>query len=126
MDFSQWKKGRHDIDGDNIYAMVNAYDTEPVSARRPEKHFVYTDIQIVVEGKEKIGYCPFDPTYKETENKKDKGDIVFYEKVKNENFVTLKAGDIAVFYPWEIHRPNCQSGSKPASVKKVVVKVKMG
>ena len=124
VDFSQWTEARYEIDGDNIFAMVNHYDTEPVSQRRPEKHFKYTDIQIVLEGSEKIGYCPFISTYNETENKKDSNDVVFYEKVENENFVTLKAGDIAIFFPWEVHRPNCQSDNNPVSVKKVVVKVK--
>ena len=125
VDFSKWDKARYEIDGDNIFALVNNYDTEPVSARRPEKHFKYTDIQIVLAGSEKIGYCPFKPSYKETENKKDSNDIVFYEKVERENFVTLEAGDMAVFFPWEVHRPNCQKGNTPTSVKKVVVKVKM-
>ncbi len=125
VDFSTWDKSRYKIDGENIFALVNHYDTEPVNDRRPEKHFKYTDIQLVLEGSEKIGYCPLKAEYKVTENKKDSNDIVFYEKVENENFVTLNPGDMAIFFPWEIHRPNCQSGKNPVSVKKVVVKVKM-
>ncbi len=126
IDFAQWDKSRYELDGDNIFALVNHYKTEPVSDRRPEKHFKYTDIQLLLEGSEKIGYGPLQPEYKETENKKDSNDIVFYEKVDNENFVTLNAGDMAIFFPWEVHRPNCQSGNKPTAVRKVVIKVKMG
>ena len=126
IDFTKLSKGRHVIDGDNIFAMVNSYETEPTKTRRPEKHFQYTDIQLILEGKEKIGYCPFSPNYTVKEDKKDSNDVVFYEKVENENFITLSPGDMAIFYPWEIHRPNCQAGTKPISVKKVVIKVKMG
>jgi len=45
--------------------------------------------------------------------------------ITNENFVIVKPGEFAVFFPWEVHRPNCQAGDKPSQVKKVVLKVKM-
>ena len=48
--------GKTPLDGDNIYASVNEYATEPWADRRPEKHEQYIDIQIVAAGREIIGY----------------------------------------------------------------------
>ena len=36
----------------------------------------------------------------------------------------LEEGQFAIFYPWEVHRPNCQFADSPEQVKKVVVKVR--
>ena len=39
--------GRHDIDGDHIFALVSEYEVEPKENRRPESHEKYIDIQYV-------------------------------------------------------------------------------
>ena len=59
----------------------------------------------------------------EIENKAEKEDVIFYADPQETNCVTLKAGDFAIFFPWELHRPNCSVGEEPANVQKIVVKV---
>lgn len=39
-DFSKVENGEYEIDGRNVFARVNTYDTEPKAERRPEKHNV--------------------------------------------------------------------------------------
>jgi biofilm protein TabA len=124
IDFSTYEKGKYELDGSNIKANVNIYATQPVADRRAEKHNQYIDIQIILSGEEKIGYVDYKPDFTVTEDKMAEKDIAFY-KVTGENFITLKAGDFAVLFPWEVHRPNCQSGDKPCQMKKVILKVKM-
>lgn len=46
--------GRHDIDGDVVYALVQRYETRPVAGMRLEAHRRYIDIQYVVRGSEAI------------------------------------------------------------------------
>lgn len=117
--------GKTPLEGDTIYASVNEYLTEPAEDRRPEKHFQYIDIQLLASGKESIGYTDVENVSGVTEDKRETNDVVFYSRTEKENFVRLHEGDFAIFFPWEVHRPNCYYGEVPDKVKKVVVKVKI-
>lgn len=120
---SDWAKipdGRNEIDGQN-YVIISTYTVEPQEDRQPEAHKKYIDIQYIIEGEELIGYADHSQAGELKEQLADK-DLYFYRSVDNETYLKLSAGSYAVFYPWDIHRPNCQSvaGSK---VRKAVVKV---
>ena len=92
--------------------------------RRPEKHFQYIDIQVLGAGRESIGYTDVENVGSLTEDRREKDDVVFYGSTRKENFVKLEKGDFAIFFPWEVHRPNCWFGEGPETVKKIVVKVR--
>ena len=123
-DFSKVANGEYEIDGRNVFARVNTYDTEPKSARRPEKHNDYIDVQFVAAGEETIWYTPLTAACVETENRAAKEDVIFYADPNEANCAVLAAGDFAIFFPWELHRPNCNSGEEAKYVQKIVVKVK--
>ncbi|MDD4321195.1 MAG: YhcH/YjgK/YiaL family protein [Acidaminococcaceae bacterium] len=123
-DFAMWANGKYEIDGRNIFARINTYETEPKAQRKPEKHFDYIDIQILVIGSESVGYCPVTDKFIVSEDKAKTDDVVFYKETYKENFITLHPGDIGIFFPWEVHRPNCNCGDIALPVKKVVVKVR--
>ena len=59
-----------------------------------------------------------------TEDKRETNDVSFYASVTQEKKLELEEGQFAIFYPWEVHRPNCQFAGSPEQVKKVVVKVR--
>jgi hypothetical protein len=44
-------KGRHEVDGDNLYYMADEYDTKPLEQGRLESHRKYIDIQYVISGR---------------------------------------------------------------------------
>lgn len=119
-DWTNIPDGRHEIDEHN-YVIVSTYTVEPPQDRRPEAHKEYIDIQFIIEGEELIGYADHSQAGRLKEQIPER-DLYFYESVANETFLKVTAGSYAVFYPWDIHRPNCQSvaGSK---VRKAVVKV---
>lgn len=121
-DFSKVADGQYEIEGRDIYAGVNTYKTEPKADRRPEKHTKYIDVQLVARGEEEIFVMPYNLACIPTEDCMEERDVAFYSCVER-NSVKLKAGDFAVIYPWEIHRPNCALG-EPCEVQKVVVKIK--
>src|SRR5688572_2026405 len=50
--------GRYDIEGDDVFALVQSYDTVPSADKKYESHRVYADIQYIVEGSEVIYYAP--------------------------------------------------------------------
>lgn len=126
-DFSKVPNGEYEIDGRRVFARVNTYDTEPKAERRPEKHNQYIDVQYVAEGSETIWFTPLTEACVETENRAEKDDVIFYEDPKEKNCAVLNAGDFAIFFPWELHRPNCSNGccgkAAPQHVQKIVVKV---
>lgn len=123
-DFSKVENGEYEIDGRNIFARVNTYDTEPKAERRPEKHNDYIDVQFVARGEETIWYTPLTDDCVETENKAEKEDVIFYADPQEKNCTVLNSGDFAIFFPWELHRPNCSVEKNASNVQKIVVKVK--
>ena len=123
-DFSKVENDEYEIDGRNVFARVNTYDTEPKAERRPEKHNDYIDVQFVARGEETIWYTPLTADCVETENKAEKEDVIFYADPQEKNCAVLNSGDFAIFFPWELHRPNCSVEKIASNVQKIVVKVK--
>lgn len=116
--------GRHDILGEDMFVLVSEYDTEQFDARRPEAHESYADVQYVISGQEIIGYSNKTPELKMTENLLAMKDLAFYQPPADESELKLTSGMYAVFYPWDIHRPNCNYNGVN-QVRKAVVKIRL-
>jgi YhcH/YjgK/YiaL family protein len=89
-----------------------------------EAHNKYIDIQIVLDGEEKIYYKNKDKiSYPQQFD--EKRDIGFYNEMITEEhaFVKLDGSNFAIIYPHEGHAPQVQSGDKTTRVKKTVVKL---
>ena len=115
--------GRHDIDGDEVFALVSTYDTGPATEKRFETHRVYVDLQYVAAGTERILHAPAEGLAVETPYDEAK-DIAFYAEPKASSSLLLRAGDLAVFHPADAHKPGCMAGGRDP-VRKVVVKVRV-
>ena len=72
--------GRYELDGDNIFVLIQDQTTAPVENKRAESHRNYIDIQYLFTGKEVQGYAPLLPgvTGEEPAGK----DNIFYETVE--------------------------------------------
>lgn len=118
--------GRMEIDGSQVYALVQSYDSKPKTDQpRFEAHRRYIDIQFIVSGKEHIGWAPLEAMQAVTDYNEAKD--VFHGTVEPEaiTFVKITAGQLAVLYPCDAHAPGFSIGT-PAPVKKIVVKVLVG
>jgi biofilm protein TabA len=114
--------GRHEIDGDAVYALVQQYQTRSATGMQLEAHRRYVDIQYLVRGREAIHWAPlagltqiampYDAT-------KDAGLFLPSADVIP---VQVQAGQFAILFPDDAHAPCCTWG-EPADVLKVVVKV---
>src|SRR5688500_2302589 len=56
-DLATLENGRHEIDGSNVYALVQSYNTTPREKGKFEAHRKYIDVQFVVSGDECMGYA---------------------------------------------------------------------
>lgn len=123
-DFTRLAVGRYEIDGENIYATVADYETEPKGHKLPEAHRRYIDIQYVAAGEEYIG-CSFLSKGNELlDDYNQEKDLAFYKNAVNEIDVKLYPAVYAILSPSDVHRPGCASGL-PGKVRKVVVKIKV-
>ena len=120
-DFSKIDLGRYELDGDNIFYMVQSYDTDP-DKTISEAHKKYIDIQYMVEGEEIIGVADISED-KELTEAKEENDVWFYD-CKTEP-LTLSAGKYMVLYPNDLHCPGVATNGTALTCRKVVVKVKV-
>ncbi len=124
-DFLQMSPGRYEIAGEDVFAIVNEYQTKPPQECDPESHRMYTDIQLMITGKERFGYAPLHHHIPTTPFRAD-NDVAFYSIHEDDmNFVDLGPGDFIIFFPSDIHQPELMI-NQPAPVKKVVIKVNTG
>lgn len=114
--------GRHEVDGDNIFLLMNKYETRLDKAIVLEAHRKYVDFQYILEGEEVIEYNPYNNTTISQEYDKE-NDYIFYQ-AQNTIKLIFKAGMFAIFYPEDLHMPGVIS-KKKSKVKKVVIKVLM-
>ena len=114
--------GRYDICGDDAFAAVSRYDTEPEAERRFENHRKYMDIQVVLDGKEELHWAPVE-TLSQTEEEYSKGgDIAFYEG-ESKGYVLLGGDECAVLFENDAHKPNVLHKTSQ-NVLKIVFKIR--
>lgn len=127
-DLASLPLGRTDIDGDEVFANVQEYETEPAEERRYEAHRRYYDIQFMVAGSEALWYAPLETLAPEGPfDEEGDGGLYAPEEGAPESEIVLRPGDLAVVAPEDAHKPRCipsADGSRPQHVRKIVVKVR--
>lgn len=117
------KPGRYDIHGDDLFAAVSRYDTEPETDRKFENHKKYIDLQIVLDGCEELHWAPKDTLSQTEESFSDGGDIAFYDG-ESMGYVLLGGNQCAVLFENDAHKPNVLHKTAK-SVLKVVFKIRI-
>ena len=116
--------GRYDIDGDNAYAMVQRYETIPLSKAKLESHRVYIDLQYLHAGKETILWAPLEDMTETTMEYTTEGDGALYTVVPTVTPLRLAPGMFTLLYPADAHGPRVEWDG-PSDVVKVVVKIRV-
>jgi biofilm protein TabA len=119
-DCDGWDIGRNDIQGDDIFCLVQEYETKPEG--QLEAHNRYIDIQVVLKGIERIAYAERSDLIPVGDFDKS-SDIGFF--IGEGDPVILKEGDFAVFFPDDAHAPGLAAGEEPSQVRKAVYKIKL-
>ncbi|MDA3956337.1 YhcH/YjgK/YiaL family protein [Oceanispirochaeta sp.] len=122
-DFTKMEIGTYELDGKNLFALVQEMETDSVVNRKPESHSLYVDIQYLVSGTEMIGYADLGKSMVIKEDLRPDNDVVFYQAPVKETMLDFEEGSFAIFFPSDVHRPGCLSGQKTV-IRKVVMKIK--
>lgn len=113
--------GRYEIDA-RTYANVEEYNTKSHENCYFEAHKRYIDIQILLNGEERLDFRHTEGlTIKEAYN--DEKDIMFFEDKETIGTVKLTDGYFAMLFPHDAHRPQMNSSEVSQCVKKVVIKI---
>lgn len=114
--------GRHDIDGDHCFALVQTYATKPLEAAKFEVHRKYIDIQYIHSGHEAILWAPLAVMREETMPYNADKEAALFKLVDERTAVRMEPGHFAILWPQDAHAP-CIQCEGPEQVFKVVIKV---
>lgn len=120
-DFSCMDAGKHEIEGSQVFYMVQNPALLEMSQTKWEHHEKYIDIQFALTGGEQIAWLPtqdiadWDPM--DTQK-----DIAFARNQQAGTLLNMEKGRFAVFFPTDAHRP-CIAAADIRESRKVVVKV---
>jgi YhcH/YjgK/YiaL family protein len=120
-DLRSLETGKHVLEGDRLFAVVQRYRPKPPAEARWEAHRKYLDVQYVASGSECIGYAPLREKTP-VEEAYDARDAIFYKTAGI--LLPVPAGSFAVFTPHDIHAPGLMAdpASNGDEILKVVVK----
>lgn len=121
-DLSRLPVGRYDINGENVFLMIQEPELKPWCEGRWEAHRRYADIQLVLDGCECIGYCIADEKTEIETPYDTESDTLFYTGIEG-NSAIVTPGEMMVLFPEDAHRPCIQPSDNTAKVRKAVVKV---
>lgn len=111
--------GQYDIGTTGAHSLINRYPTKPVAEGTIERHRRFIDIQILLSGEEKIGVVPAGLcNAREYIAGRD-----FQQLLGPLDFITLKPGLFAIFFPEDGHMPGISPDGKCSPVVKIVIKV---
>ena len=121
-DLNELEPGKYLIDEENIFAIVQEYQTLDSDNEQMEAHKKYIDVQYMIKGKEMVGLSLLNnQTISKEYN--DETDFMLVADAPS-FFAPLTEGNFMIFYPTDLHMP-CIKIEETATVKKVVIKVRV-
>ena len=118
MDLQGLDPGRHEIDGERLYLSIDHEHGRGHAHARLEHHRRYIDIQVCIEGDERIGWMPVECCQDRDGQFDSSRDVGFFLEEPH-TWMTLRPGTFTIFFPADAHAPLAGAGP----VKKAVVKV---
>jgi len=117
-------KGRHEVDGDNVFVNALEYDTHPVEGALAEAHKKYIDVMWIVSGKEQLGYYPTAGHKEITMAYDEAGDCLLAKIEKDSTYVQFFAGNVVILFPEDGHAPGLDLDGTQ-HVQKLIAKVRV-
>lgn len=119
-DLQNTDSGKYEIEGENVFALVQEYDTKKHEDCKLESHFQHIDIQYIISGTELMGTNILKDQIPHTVN--EEKDVAFYPNESTQ--FELTEGMFGIFFPSDLHRP-CMLNGESSKVKKLVIKIRV-
>jgi YhcH/YjgK/YiaL family protein len=110
--------GRYDIDGDQVYALVQRQPGRKPDAGKLEAHRKYIDIQVVLGGVDTMGWRPTPTCAGIALPYSDEKDVMLFTDQPTA-WTAVGPDEFAIFFPEDAHLPMISDGE----LYKVVLKV---
>jgi YhcH/YjgK/YiaL family protein len=107
--------------GGGIFALEQSYNTKARHEGKWESHLKFIDVQVIVSGEEIMELNDIS-ALSVSENLTPAKDLIFYKEYDNGSPIRLKAGEAAILFPPDGHKPGVKV-KNPVQVHKIVVKV---
>ena len=117
-DLSALAPGRHDLDGDDLFVLIDHKDGRGEEGARLEVHRRYIDIQYTLDGQELIGWVPLARCVSPDGEFDLVKDVGFFADSPS-TWVAVPPGSFAIFFPHDAHAPLGGRGT----LKKAIVKI---
>lgn len=114
-------QGCYNLCGNQLFALVQVYETKEFDMGRMEAHKKYADLQYILEGEERV-YVDFTENLELEEDRTPEADILFFTKGKNKAYHILGMGTFGYYAPQDAHMP-CIKNIEKKLVKKIVFKI---
>lgn len=113
----------HEVEERNIFAKVASYKTSPAEERKFEAHREYIDVQVILEGEERMDVSlEREETLKPLSGYDPNDDVIKLKAPSTYSSIAMKPGMFVVFFPQDVHRPNCSLDGETEN-RKVCMKV---
>lgn len=112
--------GRHAIDGDNLFVIIEKVEGRGRDAAPVEYHRRYIDIQFLISGSEQIGWISIDDCRTSLQPYDAERDFGLYADPPVSWF-TLQPGTLAIFFPEDGHAPLAGTGLAHKAIVKVAI-----
>ncbi len=119
-DLNSMEVGKYPIKEKDLFLNLTTAKGRGKEAAVLETHIEMIDIQIPLSCEETFGYTPLEDLPQLAYNPEK--DITLYGDLKAQTYLTLKPGQMAIFFPQDGHAP-CISDN--AEIKKAIFKVKV-
>lgn len=111
----------HVLEENDFWCEILDLNSSLVSSKNFEIHKQFIDVHVLIKGQEIMGFANGELTVTDL-SMSDKD--VYFGTAPDGRYVALKEGELAIFYPGEIHKPLCHLEGEAQQIQKAVIKIR--
>jgi len=119
---SDYTEGKHVIDPDNFFFLIQTYKTQPIYEKKWESHRQFIDVHLMLVGQETIAYSPISELQILKDYEAEKDVIIYHDNTCFTESIHLVPNQFVVFFPEDGHKPGIMLNI-PETIKKCVLKI---
>ncbi len=118
VDYATLPEGRHEIDGQKVYLIIERAAGRGAGGARLEAHRRYIDVQIPLNAPETMGWRAKGACRQVAQEYDEKTDVEFFADPPA-SWLTVEPGCLVIFFPDDAHAPLACEGT----IHKAVIKI---